>query len=519
MFVMRRLWLAAAFVSVACASNPIRKQDAAALAEADARVLEGCYDCLIEARTTYARVAVGKARPLVAPRLFEVELLLALREMELAIDASASFARARALAKELPPALEADRYVSIAEAVPPDTVGTPFAESRVIQQRYREYVPRIDDDLAWLDGGLLRQPVREYLKLALDCGYPARPVRPGQPPRQFGAPAVPPGAPPLIAYQVAICRALADQVLQKVRADVPRFTEAAYFLARLEVANAQNTGGAKARALLDEAYQRFPQSPSVTYLAGNFHQLIGDCRAGLRYYDETLALRAVHEQALLGRTICLSFLKRSDEAIATATLMIDLKTFNTAEAYYWRAWNRHLRTELVPARADIDSAKKMARNLRYSTLAGIIEHDQDDLDPADRDLRDARVGADGRANCTAMWYHGLVFMKRAEWLTSAGHFEAAQACYEIKVAQSEAGLRVMEARTDLEPEFRARQIAGFQAAIKEDRSQYFAAAFNAANHHARGGNVARARELVEVAAGDPALAERVKQLRDILKDS
>ena len=42
-------------------------------------------------------------------------------------------------------------------------------------------------------------------------------------------------------------------------------------------------------------------------------------------------------------------------------------------------------------------------------------------------------------------------------------------------------MRTMQARTDLDPDFKARQIAGFEAALKEDRSQHHAAAFNAAN--------------------------------------
>ena len=60
-------------------------------------------------------------------------------------------------------------------------------------------------------------------------------------------------------------------------------------------------------------------------------------------------------------------------------------------------------------------------------------------------------------------------------------------------------------------------MAGFEAAIKEDRSQYHAAAFNAANHFARAGDVPRARPLLEIAALEPALADLVAELRAIIK--
>ena len=76
------------------------------------------------------------------------------------------------------------------------------------------------------------------------------------------------------------------------------------------------------REPLAEAYARFPKSASVTYLSGNYNHLSGDCVEALHFYNETLALQPVHENALLGRTVCLSYLKRTDEAIAAATRMI-----------------------------------------------------------------------------------------------------------------------------------------------------------------------------------------------------
>src|SRR4051794_28788117 len=81
----RALWLRAAMfawmgLSLGCASARIRKANALALAAADTRVLEGCYDCLQDARATYARVASDKHTKKPAPiiaRLFETNVLLA----------------------------------------------------------------------------------------------------------------------------------------------------------------------------------------------------------------------------------------------------------------------------------------------------------------------------------------------------------------------------------------------------------------------------------------------------------
>lgn len=511
---MRRAWLSALLLCTACASAPIRKPDQLALDQADALVRQGCYDCLLEARSTYHRVAVGKARPLVVGRLFEVDVLLALREKELAMDPQPSLDRARALAAELPAALEPLRYLAIAEAVPPDDMGSPRSEDTEFRRARASFIPKINGEMAWLETAGLGLHFRQYLSHAIDCMYLRRP--PGQQPRAWVRRDMVTDAPPLVAYRIGICDFPNREILQKVRVAEPRFVETAFFLARLEVNAAAQTGKGRPREPLSEAYARFPRSSSVTYLFGNYNQLSGDCQEALRFYDETLALKPLHENALLGRTVCLSYLKRTDEAIAAATRMIELKPFNLDEAFYWRAWNYHLLKDLPSARRDIDAAKARASNVRIHTLAGVIEHDQDDLDVAERDLIDAKRGMEGTQNCTAPWYLGLVEMKRTRWTESGTHFEDAMRCYERSIAQSELSIAELEANADLDPIFRMRQVANFRAQIDSDRSQQYASAFNAANHYARGGQIPKARVLIEVAARDPGLAERIAALKKMI---
>ncbi len=514
---MRHHGLAVLVLCVGCASAPIKKPDLLALDQADALVLQGCYDCLIEARATYARVAtVAQSRPLVVTRLFETEILITLREKELAMDFRAALGRARTLAPELPPAIEAARYVAIVEAVPSDDLGLPRAESLAFRRQHASFVPTIGAEMTWLATGALRAPVRQYVSLAIDCMYLTRARLPGQPPRPSARRDVPPDAPPLVAYRIGMCDSPRPEVLTKVRDAVPKFVETEFFMARLDVAMAQQSGSGKARDRLVAVYARFATSPSVTYLSANFNQLLGDCREALRFYDETLAQKPLHENALLGRTVCLTFLKRTDEALAAATRMIDLQTHNVDEAFYWRAWNRHFLKELDLARQDIEAAKARASNMQIHTLAGMIEHDQDDLGPAERDLVAAKAGDAGAKNCTARWYLGLVDMKRTRWAASAAHFEDAMACYEQSVREHQVALKAIELNKEIDAAFKARQIAGFQTAIVEDAKQQYAAAFNAANHYARGGVLPKAKALVEIAAKDPGLADRVAELRKIL---
>ena len=483
---------------------------------AELRVSEGCYDCLLEAKGAYEKLGVTQGRPSVAMRLFEIELLLTLRERELAMDSAASLARARALAPELPAGVDAPRYLTIVEAVPSDISGVPVSRDVAFRRAHQAFAASVEEQIAWLsaDSPVLL-PVRQYLSVALDCAYGRRRV-PGQPPTAPLASRMPADIEPMVSYIVGSCAGVKAPLLTTLRERVPSYAEAAYYLARMHVSEAQDTGGTPARPFLAEAYGRFPQSPSITYLNGNFQQLIGDCREALRFYDETLALEPVHDNAMLGRTVCFAFLKRFDEAIASATRMIEVKSVNEPYAFYWRAWVRHVRTELVEARADIERAKSMLSTNDIHSLAGIIEYDQNDLDIATKDLVIAKNMQGGSANCVARWYLGLVEMKREKWPASGQHFEDAMACYEAQTIVARQGLQRMEARENIDPEFKARQIANFQAAIKEDMSQHYASAFNAANHYLRGGDPKKARTLLDVAAKDPALASGVAQLRKIL---
>ena len=110
--------LTAVLVLTGCASARIRKENERALAVADARVLEGCYGCLTDARTTYERLArEKKPLPGVVARLFETNVLIALREKELGLDSRASVERARAIAPRLSATVDGTRVLAIFDAV------------------------------------------------------------------------------------------------------------------------------------------------------------------------------------------------------------------------------------------------------------------------------------------------------------------------------------------------------------------------------------------------------------------
>jgi len=513
---MQRLPVAASVLAalaqvLACSPPPAVHPRPELLADADAELLQGCYDCLLEARARYRRLAASAERPQLLARVFEADLLIALRDRELGLPPSDALAEARRISRELPRELEAERTLALVDAIPSNELGLPRRELRAFLAAHAAQLGSLDEQRAHLARSRLRAPVRDYVRLALDCAYP----------RTDGGALLPASAPapaaqtsPLLGYRAAICGFGPNAALSAVRAREPRFVETSLFIANTEIARAAYDGPQRAKPHLAEALARFPTSPAITYLMGSYDLLVGDFREALQFYDRTLAVRPAHDQALLGRIICLGNLDRPQEAIEAATRLVALGTDSLGDAYYWRAHNSRAIGALGDARRDIAAAKDVIPTPDVLTLAGIIEHDQGDLDPAQADLT-AAVDGNGR-DCTARWYLALVHHRRKDWLVAAHAFEDAIACYRERASDSADRARALEARADLDPAYRASAAASLEASVAADTRQLHLAALSAASCASAGGDLASARALLELAAEDPALADRVTPLRDSL---
>jgi tetratricopeptide (TPR) repeat protein len=505
-------------LSLGCASARIRKANALALAAADTRVLEGCYDCLQEARGTYARVAGDKHTKQPAPviaRLFETDVLLALREKELALDSRPSIDRARANAPRVPASVDAKRVLAIVDAVFPDDNGLPAKTMRALRRTNAPFTDKVDGELAWLAQAPLTPEVRRYIALALDCSYSDRRNKSGDSTNTFAnRRQVPINVPPLVSYGAASCDPADTLALKRVLAAVPSFDEAGYALARSTVFGAGETGGGDVLALLARAHARFPRAAGTTFLAGWLNYTMGECDEAIALYDQTLAVEPAHDRALLQTVMCLTTMRRDSAAIAGATRFIALDTPNIHEGYYWRAANRLRRKELLLARSDIEQAKSRARGTDVLTLAGVIEHEQDSLTIAEADLRSARRLPKGDENCTAAFYLGSVLTKREVWDGAAAVFDSAMVCYDQRASDIMMKIDIVRASTKGSAAFRAKRIAALEEDLADRRRRYYTSAFNAASMNARAGKIARAEELIAIAVNAPELADQVAKLRE-----
>lgn len=506
----------------ACATHRVTPEQLriaaeAALARADARLLRGCYGCLIEARDGYAALVTGPLGGQAAARLFGAELLIVLREKELAIDTAASMTRLATVGAGLPADLDVPALLRLVELVPPNVGGTPDATYAAFVRDHLRTVRALDADVDALGASLLWAPMRTYLTLAVQCSDTGRPLLTG--PRRWTDVGVVDTDSPLVAYRRALCRGAKGLfTLEDQRQTTPELTEAAYALARQTPMASEATLEDKALAYITVALADFSHAPAVTMLAASIQQNRGDCERALELYAETVRMSPRHEHAQLGRTACLSLLDRPQDAVAAASELIDWHSIDRRDAHYWRAYNLRKLERLGDARADSDQSKALGATLENATLAGIIEYEQDDLDVAMIDLNRAfALGLGG--NCLAAFYQGLVHAKREHWADAGTRFEVSSGCYQRALTQDRARLATWRLRTDLEPDYQRVQAERLQKGIDDEESQRKTAALNGANCFVAVHDLSRAEPLLAVAAGDPALADEVGRLQARISDA
>jgi len=191
----------------------------------------------------------------------------------------------------------------------------------------------------------------------------------------------------------------------------------------------------------------------------------------LAEYDAVLRQMPQHREALLGRTIALSRLRRFDEAIASATTMIDLGSWFLGEAHYWRAWNEFSLQRYAEARKDADSARSRMVNAALFVLSGLIEWNERRLATADSEFEEALKMDFGR--CDAAQYLGRVRAQRNRIAESVAAFQQAIQCYDLSITLRRKLVADIQAGPGSDAT-KARLTAGHERAIAasmEDRDQ------------------------------------------------
>lgn len=401
-----------ALATTACAARPPARvtPDPSSVVDVAALVRRGCYRCLESAFDA----VVGRSPQMT----FEVAALLVLRSKELGLAPDVWLERARDVLPSNPALTVYFEMVAAVRADPlsddRDVIFTENSLRRISREAAAEWRDK-------LTAGTVSPLFRAYLDLSLTCGaqLDGRDEAIASALRQFADV-------PLLRYRVGVCGSQHSQHLLSVRAEDPDLVDADYALGRYARDIPQNPDQEEALRRFHSARDAFPASPAIRTSIGQVHQEREEWTEALEAYDSTLALVPTHRDALLGRTMSLSNLFQHDEAIRSATRLVELGTWFIGQAYFWRAWNRFQLGDVPGAREDTDRAKGLMVSAPTFALSGLIAWRERRLDASEDDF--ARALKLDSGQCEAAAHLGGVRSDRQRWAEAASAFRQAREC-------------------------------------------------------------------------------------------
>jgi tetratricopeptide (TPR) repeat protein len=408
--------------SVATPSSTSVREDAAGL------IRHGCYRCLEQA---FARAEAGGA----PTQAFEAAALLVLRSKELGLPTEPWLGRARKLAAadvSLAPSL------AMVEAIPPH----PMSDDRDALFDVRARTQARTSLAGWresLHDGTTSSLFRMYLDVALVCGFGTLKANAESFTGQLDADA----RAPIYQYRVGICDSAHAERLKTLRAADADFVDADFALGRYALDDPVSPDQEEALRRLHSARTAFPKSPAIAVTLGNVYRRWEEWSNALAAYDGALAGSPRHPEALIGRVISLSHLVRPQEAIATASQLIDAGQWHLGEAYYWRAWNQLRLEQHDLARGDADRAKTLMSNAAVFVLSGVIEWRLRRLETAEQEFQSAIAIDFGE--CEAALDLGIVRDERRKPAEALAAFQQARQCYDLSITLRREAIATVEA--------------------------------------------------------------------------
>jgi tetratricopeptide (TPR) repeat protein len=478
---------------IACAA---RQPPRDVYAESTTHLRAGCYRCLLEGLALVEHRTDVRSRQ----RAFELAILLAARAKELGLPFGPWSDRATTLAAGLPVAAAASEFLAIVKALRQDPAG--LDRDQDVNQRVAADSSRVKEWLSAIEVSIASSEARMYVAVLAACAFSPRDEREAVVAR-VGAVAT---GVPLLEYGLGSCTSTQEPWLLRAMEHEPRFDDAAYPLGRylfnrLSVQRpAEDPGPVFARARA-----AFPESAAITYTEATLFRHRRDWARALEAFDATLRLVPTHHDARLSRAVALSMLERHDEAVVTATSLIEEDRWLVGEAYYWRAWNHYTVGRLDESERDVEQAKQRMRWSAVFVLSGLIQWRK--KRPTNAEGEFVRALDLDPMNCDAASYLGGVRVELRTWLPAAAAFAGAETCRDKEVAAQRATLADLIAH-------------GAPAAAIESQNEGIAAseqqaaemAYNRGVMLANAGDVGSARAHIERAGRHPTLQVKAAEL-------
>jgi len=484
----------------------------AEIAKADALVRQGCYTCLKEARAIYDKHAAAKV-PIPGARegQFDAALLIALREKELGIPADESFTQARRLV--LPPR---QIVLDAAELIIGDTTGLDPEQRALVTGRNRPPLEPDNPKRRALEAFPQTDLAAKYVALSIDCEQQKLIES-----VDMKALTTAYAGSPLMQFRLSTCGRPAAPNTGTLRQSNPRWTDTFYWEARNEMVASlgQAIDLSKVIGLYAQGREAFPSSLMLTMAWASANLAAEEFESALSGFEDVLTVYPTHRDAMNGKMQAQSYLLRHQDAIASATRLLELGTWNIPDANYWRAWNRYQIKEYESAWVDVENAIKGLSNARVYMLAGLIAYARKDL-PIAVARFDTAFKVDPSA-CDAVWMSGLVSIDQDELAVAGPKFTRGMTCF----VSAASGLRQERARLDMMIQKRGtppnardqRNLDRLWRDAETAELKSAQSAFNGAQCYARTGGKGLALNLIDVAIAHPEMREKATALKALIE--
>ena len=487
----------------------------ARLAEAEALIEAGCFDCLRDALENYQSLRTVTAAP--APALeratagaLRAAALLALRQRELGMIDDGYLTIAKDLrtswscGASLPDCEALDRLLDLIGLLPLNSTGRPPTSDAQLADAERLYRNR----QAWtpaLRDAASQDLLSAYAWLSFACGSA------GIVAREDAVAAV--GARhdvPLLAFREATCSFPQPDGLQALLTRDSRFVEISYELGLSAVGRLKLD---EADTALERAYDWHPQWPAVTVTLGHVAMTGEDFARALTYYDKTLDLEPHAVEALLGKARALTYLGRYEQSISVVDQLL-LERWYVGDARYWRAMNEYQLGRFDEAWSDVEESAKLLVNALVPKLAGLIAYRRQQPDVARAKFEASRQR--DPEDCETGFYLGVVLAEQRVWDRTATVFVETARC--LETAERDLIRQIERIRgSEDPPERQARRIARREQQIASGRRMLAQSSFNTAVAYYNLSQYADARSFAEKVADDVQFGDRAREIISRLK--
>lgn len=319
---------------------------------------------------------------------------------------------------------------------------------------------------------------------------------------------------PLILYKLALHPKINPKSLMELIQKEPDFYETYFFLGKTDfmsgrILSAENN--------FLKAYEHFPSSISLISSLSKIYFALEELEKCLECNQKILELLPDHRDALLGKAVCLSYLGRSEEAIAELNKLLSMGTYLMGETYYWLAWNRNEQERYHQAWEDIGNAKKyLIGHHEVFALAGIIAFAMNRWEESKKEFMEAiRLSS---PDCDPLYYLGKIYVVWEDWEQSALHFEKAAQCHEGQEMALIEKIEELE-NSSLSEKRKQKLIARKNTQLRKTRLTKATCFYNAAAGYFNSGRREKALDHAQKASLHKALQQQALELIERIKKS